>query len=145
MSLRFAVIFFCWLLNYINFSGLHKPVPIYIYSGSCDALVSEIDAKNLSQTLSNMKKYKNFGNFNHCDFTYGINTRSMLYEDIMMAMDSKRKKKKYKMQKSILFKHHFRSFNHNIFSIHHHNFIFLLLNPPPKTTKFKITATKTSI
>lgn len=39
--------------------------PVYIYSGSCDLLVAEADIALLSRVLPNVRKYKNFENFNH--------------------------------------------------------------------------------
>jgi lysosomal acid lipase/cholesteryl ester hydrolase len=65
--------------------------PVYMYSGGCDAIVSEIDIQNLRERLPNIKKYKSFRNFNHCDFNYGKYTRSILYEDILRWIDSERR------------------------------------------------------
>jgi lysosomal acid lipase/cholesteryl ester hydrolase len=66
---------------------------IYIYSGGCDGLVSELDIENLRERLPNVKGYRSIRNFNHCDFNYGKNTRSILFEDIVKAMDTERRRK----------------------------------------------------
>lgn len=61
--------------------------PMYIYSGSCDLMVAETDIEHLKEVLPNVKVYKSFKNFNHCDFNYGKNTRALLFEDILKAMN----------------------------------------------------------
>lgn len=61
--------------------------PTYLYSGSCDLMVAEKDIEHLREVLPNVKLYKNFKNFNHCDFNYGKNTRSLLFENILKAMN----------------------------------------------------------
>lgn len=43
---------------------------IYIYSGSCDPVVSEVDLEILKENLPNVRKHKVLKNFNHCDFNY---------------------------------------------------------------------------
>jgi tRNA U38,U39,U40 pseudouridine synthase TruA len=60
----------------------------YIYSGGSDGIVSEIDIEKLRKKLPNVKGYRSIRNFNHCDFNYGKNTRTILSEDIMKTMDS---------------------------------------------------------
>lgn len=62
--------------------------PTFIYAGSCDMIVSERDIEHLSEVLPNVKKYKVFKNFNHCDFMYGKNSRPLLFNDILKAMRS---------------------------------------------------------
>lgn len=60
--------------------------PTFIYAGSCDMIVSERDVEHLSEVLLNVKKYKVFKNYNHCDFMYGKNSRPLLFNDILKAM-----------------------------------------------------------
>lgn len=62
--------------------------PMFIYSGSCDKVVAEKDAEHFREVLPNVKVYKSFKNFNHCDFNYGRNTRALLFEDILKAMNA---------------------------------------------------------
>lgn len=62
--------------------------PIYIYSGSCDLLVAEKDIEHLRDVLPNVQSYKNFKNYNHCDFNYGKNSRALYQNDILKAMNS---------------------------------------------------------
>lgn len=62
--------------------------PIFIYAGSCDMIVSERDIEHLSEVLPNVKKYKVFKNYNHCDFMYGKNSRPLLFNDILKVMRS---------------------------------------------------------
>ena len=62
--------------------------PTYLYSGRCDALVSELDVQTLRELLPNVKKYKSIRNYNHCDFNYGKNSREVLFHDIVKTMNS---------------------------------------------------------
>ena len=62
--------------------------PIYLYSGECDALISEIDVRHLKEVLSNVKLHRSVKNYNHCDFNYGKNSRSILFMDILKAFIS---------------------------------------------------------
>jgi lysosomal acid lipase/cholesteryl ester hydrolase len=66
-------------------------VPTYIYSGGSDMIVSEIDVENLRELLPNVKTHRSIRNFNHCDFNYGKNTRSILFNDIVKAMNAGKK------------------------------------------------------
>lgn len=60
--------------------------PVFLYAGSCDALVSEIDIKELSEVLPNVKKFKVFHNYNHCDFVIGKNSKRLLFDGIVRSM-----------------------------------------------------------
>jgi lysosomal acid lipase/cholesteryl ester hydrolase len=60
---------------------------IYLYAGGCDAVVAVKDFEHLRDELSNVKKYKILLNYNHCDFNYGKNTRSDLFEEIIKAIN----------------------------------------------------------
>lgn len=62
--------------------------PTYIYSGSCDILVSEQDVKRLKNALANVRELKSFKNYNHCDFNYGKNSRAVYQNDMLKAMNS---------------------------------------------------------
>lgn len=62
--------------------------PAYIYSGSCDLMVSERDIEHLKEVLPNVRKYKSFKNLNHCDFNYGKNMRALLFENIVQDMNA---------------------------------------------------------
>ena len=62
--------------------------PTYIYSGSCDLLVSERDIEHLGEVLPNVRRYKSLKNYNHCDFNYGKNSRALYGNDILKAMNS---------------------------------------------------------
>lgn len=64
--------------------------PIYIYSGGCDALCSEIDIVNLRELLPNVKKHKSIRNYNHCDFNYAKNSRSVLFKGIVRSINSEK-------------------------------------------------------
>jgi hypothetical protein len=64
--------------------------PIYLYSAGCDALVSVIDVRYLKQSLSNVRRLRNFENYNHCDFEYGKNARWIVHEGILRDMNSER-------------------------------------------------------
>lgn len=67
-------------------------IPVYLYSGGSDALVSERDIEHLNEILPNVRKYRSFRNFNHADFNYGKNSRSMVFEEIFKAINTERKK-----------------------------------------------------
>lgn len=60
--------------------------PVFIYAGACDLLVSEIDLKDLSKALPNVKKFKVLKNYNHCDFLFGKNTKRILFDGIIRSM-----------------------------------------------------------
>lgn len=62
--------------------------PTYLYSGSCDALVSELDVQSLREHLPNVKKYKSIRNYNHCDFNYGKNSREILFDELIRTMNA---------------------------------------------------------
>lgn len=62
-------------------------VPVYLYSGSCDAVVPESGVLKLKELLSNVRKHKSFENYNHCDFNYGINSKKLLFNDIVSEMN----------------------------------------------------------
>lgn len=62
--------------------------PIYLYSGSCDAIISERDVEHLNEVLPNVRKYRSFKNFNHGDFVYGKNARSILYNEMVKTINS---------------------------------------------------------
>lgn len=62
-------------------------VPTYIYSGGCDTLVAQTDIEHLKDVLPNVRKYRNFENFNHCDFNYATNSRKILYYDMLQAIN----------------------------------------------------------
>lgn len=64
--------------------------PTYVYSASCDLLVSERDIEHLREVLPNVRSYKSFKNYNHCDFNYGKNSRSVYQNDILKAMNSEK-------------------------------------------------------
>lgn len=65
-------------------------IPIYLYSGGCDLMVAERDVERLKESLANVPKYQVVRNYNHCDFNYGKNSRSLLYEDIVKAINIER-------------------------------------------------------
>lgn len=73
-----------------NYNLSNVKAPTYIYSGSCDMLVSERDIEHLKEVLPNVRKYKAFRNYNHCDFNYGKNSRGLLFEDMLKDMNSER-------------------------------------------------------
>lgn len=60
--------------------------PLFINAGACDLLVSKIDLKDLSKALPNVKKFKVFENYNHCDFLFGKDTKRMLFDGIVRTM-----------------------------------------------------------
>lgn len=60
--------------------------PVFLYAGSCDALVSDIDVKQLSKVLPNVKKFKDLVNYNHCDFVVGKNSKRLLFDGIVRSM-----------------------------------------------------------
>lgn len=60
--------------------------PVFIYAGSCDAIISEIDLKHLSEALPNVKKFKVLENYNHCDFVFGKNSKKFLFNGIIRSM-----------------------------------------------------------
>lgn len=62
--------------------------PTYVYSGGCDALVAEEDVVELKEVLPNVRKYRNFKNFNHCDFNYAKNARTIFYYDMLQEFNS---------------------------------------------------------
>lgn len=62
--------------------------PVYLYSGGSDAIISERDIEHLKEALQNVQKYRSIKNFNHCDFNYGLNTRFILFNDILKAMNN---------------------------------------------------------
>jgi len=64
--------------------------PIYLYSGGCDLMVSERDVEHLREILPNVRKYKSFKNYNHCDFNYGKNSRGLYQNDILKDMNSEK-------------------------------------------------------
>jgi len=64
--------------------------PIYLYSGSCDLMVSERDVEHLREVLPNVRKYRSFKNYNHCDFNYGKNSRALYQNDILKDMNSEK-------------------------------------------------------
>lgn len=63
-------------------------MPTYIYSGSCDYLVSEFDIDHLREVLPNVQKHKNLENYNHCDFNYGKNSKRLLFDGVLMDIES---------------------------------------------------------
>ena len=67
--------------------------PIYLYSGDCDVLVSEIDVEHLEQVLPNVQVHRSVKNYNHCDFNYGKHSRSVLFMDILEAFNKENIKK----------------------------------------------------
>lgn len=64
--------------------------PVYLYSGGSDMLVSERDVEHLKEVLPSVRKYRSIRNFNHCDFNYGKNGRTILFYDILSEMNSER-------------------------------------------------------
>lgn len=77
--------------------------PTYIYIATEDALVSRYvswkyfllssnwsvslqDVEHLAGILPNVKKFQVIKNWNHVDFTYGRNTRKVLYKGILADM-----------------------------------------------------------
>lgn len=63
--------------------------PIYLYSGVNDMLVAEKDIERLRYVLSNVVSYKSNKNYNHCDFLYGRNSRSVVYENILNSLSNR--------------------------------------------------------
>lgn len=63
---------------------------IYIYSGGCDAIISERDVEHLKEVLSNVRKFRSIRNYNHGDFVYAKNARSTLYNGMVSAMNSEK-------------------------------------------------------
>lgn len=60
--------------------------PVYLYDAEFDALISAQGVDQLETTLPNVRARKSFKNFNHCDFNYGKNAKTLLYDDMMKAM-----------------------------------------------------------
>lgn len=83
-------------LNPTKYNGSGPPlyqlnnveVPTYIYSGSQDNIISEIDVEHLSRVLPNVRKYRSMKNFNHCDFNHGKDSRIYLYEEMLDDINS---------------------------------------------------------
>ena len=84
-------------------------VPIYLYHGENDAIVSRLvkvtlnifsftsflifciflkDVENLKTKLSNVRDYQVINNWNHLDFDYGKNARSVLYTSILESFNN---------------------------------------------------------
>jgi lysosomal acid lipase/cholesteryl ester hydrolase len=88
----------CGLGNMLKYNQSTPPkydlnkvkAPIYIYAGGCDMLVSQHDIENLKEILPNVRKYRVLSNYNHCDFNYGKNSRSILFEGILKSMNLER-------------------------------------------------------
>lgn len=62
--------------------------PVFLYAGLCDTIVAEGDVDLLSEVLPNVKKYKKIENYNHCDFSVGKNSRPILFNEILEAMNA---------------------------------------------------------
>jgi len=61
--------------------------PIYLYQAAEDLLISRLDVEHLRDELPNVMQYRIIPNWNHVDFTYGRNSRKVLYLDILAAME----------------------------------------------------------
>lgn len=46
------------------------------------------DVEHLKRLLPNLGQYRLISNFNHIDFTYGRNTRKLVYNDIVKAIET---------------------------------------------------------
>ncbi|CRK94340.1 CLUMA_CG007855, isoform A [Clunio marinus] len=58
-------------------------IPIYIYTGKEDLLISPIDVNRLVRTLPNVQHYELVRNYNHIDFTYAKSARKNVYKKIL--------------------------------------------------------------
>lgn len=63
-------------------------VKAYIYSGLADSLVANVDIDHLEKVLPNVRLHKKFKNYNHCDFNYGKNSRTIVYENILKIINA---------------------------------------------------------
>ena len=58
-------------------------IPVAIYYGDSDFLADRTDVQFLLDNLPNIVHQKEFPNWNHVDFIYGINAPNLLYKDIL--------------------------------------------------------------
>lgn len=62
--------------------------PVFIYAGLMDIVVAEGDLDYLTGILPNVKKYKKIFNYNHCDFALAKNSREIVFNEILEAMNA---------------------------------------------------------
>lgn len=62
--------------------------PIFLYAGLKDLVVAEEDLDYISGILRNVKKYKKIFNYNHCDFATAKNSRELVFNEILEAMNA---------------------------------------------------------
>ncbi|XP_033337986.2 lipase 3 [Megalopta genalis] len=68
-------------------------IPIYIYYGSDDQLVSDTDVRRLSKELPNAQRYLvPYQHFSHIDFVWGKDVDTLLYNRVLNRMEVHRKK-----------------------------------------------------
>lgn len=57
--------------------------PIYLQAGTRDLVVGLKDVEKLAMSLPNCKEFMIINNYNHFDFTYGVNARRDVYKNIL--------------------------------------------------------------
>lgn len=63
-------------------------LPVVIYSGGQDWLADPSDVNKLTPQLKNIVKHKFIPEYNHLDFLWGINAKTVIYEDIVKHLKS---------------------------------------------------------
>ncbi|CAO1305917.1 unnamed protein product [Diamesa serratosioi] len=63
-------------------------VPLYIYHAEEDTISVTKDVEILKTKLPNIREYQVVNNYNHMDFNYGKNSRTVVYTDILKSFNN---------------------------------------------------------